>query len=220
MQGVVFDFDGVLADTEHMHLRAYQQVFSARGWQLDERAYFERYLGYDDADLIKLFAEDHQLSVSSDERRTLVEEKTKAYLRALEDGHILYPGAAACVERIGARFPIAIASGSLRAEIIHILTANKLLGAFRTIVSADDVARSKPAPDPYIAAAAGLGLGPTACVAIEDSHWGLHAARTAGMRTIALTTTSPAAKLAAADRVLDGIDQVTVQLIEGVFQST
>src|SRR5262245_32315523 len=216
-RGVVFDFDGVLADTERMHLRAYQDVFVKRGWQLDERVYFERYLGYDDSDLIRLFADDNKYRLGAGELDALVQDKTRVYLKALEEGHILYPGAADCVRRIGARFPLAIASGSLRGEIFHILTANRLVSAFKIVVSADDVARSKPAPDPYLAAAKGLGLEPSSCVAIEDSHWGLHAARTAGMRTIGLTTTSSAEKLAAADRVLERVDQVTVGVIEDVF---
>jgi beta-phosphoglucomutase len=215
--GVVFDFDGVLADTEHLHLRAYQTVFAKRGWTLDERAYFERYLGYDDDDLIRLFAEDHRIALTPGDRGMVVNEKTHVYVRALEDGSILYPGAAACVRAMGARFPLAIASGSLRDEILHILTANQLLNAFKAIVSADDVAHSKPAPDPYLSAARALGIEPSRCVAIEDSHWGLHAARTAGMRTIALTTTSAREKLASADRIFERVEQVTAQVVDELF---
>jgi beta-phosphoglucomutase len=214
LNGVVFDFDGVLADTEHLHLRAYQQVLSPRGWHLDESAYFERYLGYNDEDLLRLFAADHRLLLDDAGIRGLIAEKTSVYTNTIDSGSVLFPGAAACVRRLAARFPLAIASGSLRDEILQILRAEQLTDAFRAVVSADDVERSKPSPDPYLKAAELLGVKAERCVAIEDSHWGLDAARTAGMRTIALTTTSPAAKLAAADVVLERVDQITVQVIE------
>jgi beta-phosphoglucomutase-like phosphatase (HAD superfamily) len=117
------------------------------------------------------------------------------------------------VARLAARFPLAIASGSLHAEIVDILEGAGLRAPFRAIVGADDVERSKPAPDSYARAAALLGVPPGRAVAVEDSPWGLEAARAAGLRTIAVTTTSPAASLAAADRVLPGLDDLTVDLV-------
>jgi beta-phosphoglucomutase len=217
--GVVFDFDGVLADTELLHLRAYQEVLSRRGWTLDEAAYFERYLGYNDEELLRLYAADHRLSLDAAGTSALVLEKTVVYQQALDAGSVLYAGAASCVRQLGQRFPLAIASGSLRDEILRILRAEGLMSVFRVVVSADDVTRSKPAPDPYLAAAAQLGIAPANCIAIEDSHWGLDSARTAGMRTIAVTTTSAASKLSAADRIITRVGEVTVELIEDIFGS-
>ena len=214
---VVFDFDGVIADTELLHLRAYQQVLSHRGWTLEQSAYFERYLGYNDEDMLRLYAADHRLSLDAAGIRALVSEKTDVYHQTLDSGSVLYPGAATCVRQLAERLPLAIASGSLRDEILRILGAENLTSAFRAVVSSDDVERSKPAPDPYLKAAALLGVDPAACVAIEDSHWGLDAARTAGMRTIALTTTSPASKLTAADLVLQRVDEVTIEVLTGLF---
>lgn len=216
--GVVFDFDGVLADTELLHLRAYQQVLDRRGWTLDRTAYFERYLGYNDEEMLRLFADDHRLDLDDAALRGLIEEKTTAYQSVIASGTVLYPGAAACVRRLALRFPLAIASGSLRDEILTILHGEGLSSVFSTVVSANDVARSKPAPDPYLKAAAGLGLDPRHCVAIEDSHWGLTSARTAGMRTIALTTSSPAARLVEANVMLERVDQVTIDIVLGVFE--
>jgi len=217
IQGVVFDFDGVIANTELLHLQAYQQVLGRRGWTLEERAYFERYLGYNDEDLLLLYSQDHQLPLDDPDIDTLVREKTDVYQGSIEGGSVLYPGAANCVREIAKHFPIAIASGSLRDEILRILRAEHLLDVFRAVVSSDDVPRSQPAPDPYLKAAADLGLAPAQCVAIEDSHWGLTAARAAGMRTIGLTTTSTAAKLAAADLILERVEQITVETVKGLF---
>ena len=88
-----------------------------------------------------------------------------------------------------------------------------LLDAFRFIVSAGETEHTKPAPDPYLRAAELHGVPPAACVAIEDSHWGLLSARAAGMRTIAITHTYPRESLTEADVVVDSLDEITVEFI-------
>ena len=217
MQGVVFDFDGVIADTERLHLAAYQQVFARRGWHLDETSYFERYLGVSDAILIRMFARDRGLSLSEHDERTFMQEKMHAYLEVLREGNCLYPGAVECIRDAARQYPLAIASGSLRAEILHILDGNGLTDAFQAIVSAENVTRSKPAPDPYLAAARSLDLAADACLAIEDSSRGVESARAAGMRTIGVTTSSTAEQLAAADLVLARIAEITPDVLGRVF---
>jgi len=79
---IVFDFDGVLADTERLHLRAFQEVFAARGWSLDETAYFDQYLGYDDRGLVLAFGEDQRLGLTSRDVQTLVTDKGKVFASA------------------------------------------------------------------------------------------------------------------------------------------
>ena len=216
MTAVVFDFDGVLADSEELHLRAFQETFAARGWSLDEREYAERYLGYDDRTTMATYLRDHALPVGSELVDELTHEKALAFDRLLSSASVLYPAAPACVRALEARFPLAIASGSLRAEITGILERAGLLAAFRGIVSAEDVARSKPAPDPYLRAADVLGVRPEDCVAVEDSHWGLDAARDAGMKTIGITTTSQASALSAADRIIGTLDELTPELVQAL----
>jgi beta-phosphoglucomutase len=214
MPAVIFDFDGVLADTEHLHLRAFQQTFGAHGWTLDDRSYAERYLGYDDRATIAAFLGDHELPVNPGAIEALLREKAAAFDVLRSSGSVLYPSAAACVERLAARFPLAIASGSLRTEIVDILNGARLVSAFRAIVSAEDVSRSKPAPDPYLRAAQLLDVDAASCVVIEDSAFGLIAARTAGMKTIAVTTTSRVEALAGANRIIRSLDELTPELIE------
>ncbi len=214
MTAVVFDFDGVLADTEGLHLRAFQEAFAARGWTLDAAAYAERYLGYDDRTTVVKFADDQHISVGADDIAAVMREKADRFDRLRAAGSVLYPTAPHCVRTLAARFPLAIVSGSLRAEIVSILEGAGLLDAFRGIVSADDVTRSKPAPDGYLQAAELLGLQPRECVVIEDSHWGLTAARTAGMHTIGLTTTSSASVLTDADRIVASLTEISPELID------
>ena len=216
MTAVVFDFDGVLADSEGLHLRAFQETFAARGWSLAERDYAERYLGYDDRTTMAAYLRDHALPVRSELVEELTREKAQAFDRLLSSAPVLYPSAPACVRALAARFPLAIASGSLRAEITGILERAGLLAAFRGIVSAEDVGRSKPAPDPYLRAADVLRVRPHDCVAVEDSHWGIDAARDAGMKTIGITTTSHASTLSAADRIIGTLDELTPELVEAL----
>ena len=112
------------------------------------------------------------------------------------------------------RFTLAIASGSLRGEIRHILEASGLLEDFRAIVGADDVTTGKPAPEPYLKAARLLDVDPAAAVAIEDSRWGLESARAAGMRTIGITTTYPASALAPADLIVESLEAICPEVID------
>jgi beta-phosphoglucomutase-like phosphatase (HAD superfamily) len=213
VRAVIFDFDGVLADTERLHLAAFRRVFAARGWDLDEAAYFNRYLGYDDAGLIEAYAADHGIRLSQGQFEELLDEKSGAFRRDL-DGQLLYPGAIECVSRLSGCFTLGIASGALRSEIETILSAAGVLARFGAVVGADDVRATKPAPEPYLTAASRLGVDPSRCVAVEDSRWGIESARGAGMRAIGITTTSPAAALAGAHRIVSHLDEVTVAAIE------
>lgn len=212
---VIFDFDGVLADTERLHLRAFQEVFQARGWTLRESVYFDRYLGYHDEGLVAAFDADEGLQLADRDREALVAEKGRVFAAYLERGDVLFPDARACIAALGTRFTLGIASGALEIEIRHILSAAGLVDRFRAIVSADDVSACKPDPEPYLTAARRLGVDPAACLAIEDSPPGLEAARAADMRTVGVTTTAPRDHLRA-DLVVDRLAEVTPAVLAGL----
>ena len=216
---VVFDFDGVIADTEKLHFEASRIVLAARGVSLDEARYYTRYLGYNDAMMADAVAQDQQLFETEADRaafvRDFIEDKGRAYARLKADGAVVFPGVQACLTRLSAEFPLAIASGAFREEIEDILNGAGLTHCFQTIVGAGDVRHGKPHPAPYLEAARRLGADPTTCVAIEDSSWGLDSARAAGMKTIAVTNTYPAAQLTA-DHIVNGLAEVTPDLIRGV----
>jgi HAD superfamily hydrolase (TIGR01509 family) len=214
---IVFDFDGVLADTERLHLAAFQDAFIRLGWQLDEATYFSRYLGFDDRGLVAELARDRGVALGARDLEAVVRAKGERFAERLGAGEALYPKAAACVRRLGARYPLAIASGALRREIVFVLEAAGLTSAFRTIVAADDVAKGKPAPDSYAEAVRRLGVAPARTVAVEDSRWGLESARAAGLRAIGITTSYPPSELAAADAIVDSLDELTESLIDAVL---
>jgi HAD superfamily hydrolase (TIGR01509 family) len=211
---VVFDFDGVIADTEGLHFAATRDVLAAAGRTLSESEYYDRYMGFDDEGLFQAFAEASGWAVTDEQLHDLVQRKVALFGERLDAGAVLYPGAAAAIARLGASFRLAIASGALSVEIERVLGASRLRPAFEVLVAAEHVERTKPAPDPYLAAIRGLGVPAADAVAIEDSRWGIDSARAAGLKTIGVITTSPASLLQGADAVVSSLDDITVEFVE------
>jgi HAD superfamily hydrolase (TIGR01509 family) len=216
IQAIVFDFDGVLADSEPLHLRAYQDVLQPLGLELTRDEYYANYLGYDDAGVFTQIAQAHGLTASDDQIAALIEEKTRLFDGMIAAGEMLYPAAVACVHRMSARYPLGIASGALRHEIEAILRAGRLDRHFRFIVASGETREGKPAPDPYRRAAELHGVRPASCVAIEDSRWGIESAKGAGLWCIGITNTYPRDELTRADAVIDSLEELTPGLIEGL----
>jgi beta-phosphoglucomutase-like phosphatase (HAD superfamily) len=215
LRAIVFDFDGVIANSEPLHYRAFQDVLSAAGVEFAERDYYGRYLGYDDVGVFKAVAADCQLQWDRARIADLVSRKAERIAVLERDVSILFPGAAAAVRRAAAAVPIAIASGALGAEIHKVLDREGLTSLFVAVVSAEDTPVSKPAPDPYLRASLLLAdamsapLAPADIVAIEDSPWGLQSAKAAGLRTVAVAHTYPASALEA-DLVITSIADLDI----------
>src|SRR5262245_51611657 len=211
LRAIVFDFDGVLADSEPLHLRAYQDILAGEGIALGADDYYARYLGYDDVGAFAAIGRDRGRAWSRADVDRLVAKKATR-LEALErDVSVLFPGAANAVRQASAAVPIAIASGARGEEIRRVLERERLSSCFTAIVAAEDTPISKPSPEPYLRAvhllAAAIGeLSPTDCVALEDSLWGLQSARVAGLRTVGVAQTYQRSALVEADLVIDTIE--------------
>lgn len=212
-RAVVFDFDGVLANTERLHYLALRDTLASGGWTLTEADYTASYLGYDDRGCLLEFFKRTGVVTTPTRLQQLLSDKAGRYADLSDRGLVLYDTARPCVERLAARVSLAIASGSLRGEIEHILDVNDLRPYFRTIVGADDVIEGKPAPESYAKAAIALGVHPREAVAIEDSPWGLQSARAAGLATIGITTSYPEHLLTEAMVVVASLEEVTVEFL-------
>lgn len=214
LQGIVFDFDGVLANSEPLHFLGFRDVLAAVGITLTREEYYERYLGYDDVGAFNAVAADRGRTWTADLVQRLVATKAVEMERLEAEHSVLFPGAAEAITRLAAKGPLAIASGALRAEILRVLDREGLRRHFVLIVGAEDAEASKPSPAPYLKAVAGLAHACTGVrnsaqyVAIEDSHWGLDSARAAGLRTVAVTHTYPAESLTA-DLTVANLDELT-----------
>jgi HAD superfamily hydrolase (TIGR01509 family) len=213
IEAVIFDLDGILIDSEHVWDEVRQQLAEERGGRWNENASrdmmgmssieWSRYM----RDVIGLEEEPEQISAEVVRR---LEERYRTEIP-------LIPGAEQAVERLAARWPLALASSSNRELIDLVLTESGLGGFFRASVSSEEVARGKPAPDVFIEAARRLDADPTRCAAIEDSENGILAAKAAGMRTIAIPNPQyPPHEdaLTSADLVLATIEELTQAAVE------
>src|ERR1051326_8143090 len=113
LKAVVFDFDGVIADTEPLHLRAYQTLLRPEGIELTREAYYTRYLGFDDEDLFEAVAQDQKVEIDAEPVDRWIAAKTRIIEQLLTEGSVLFPGAASCIQTLAAQFPLAVASGAL-----------------------------------------------------------------------------------------------------------
>ena len=222
LQAIVFDFDGVIADSERLHLRSYQDVLAPEGVKISTDEYLQKYLGYDDVGVFKAVGKDYGIPMDEQRVSELIAAKGERYESLAAAGEMLFPGAADFIRGAAAAdVPIAIASGALTHEIEEVLERSGLLPLFPIIVGADQTERSKPHPDPYKTAFArlrehsGRDLIAWRSVAIEDSRWGLVSARGAELRCVAVTNTYSAAELRAdAELVVDGLGGLTLDALD------
>jgi beta-phosphoglucomutase-like phosphatase (HAD superfamily) len=162
LEAIIFDFDGVIADTEKLHLRAFQEVLGGRGIGLTAADYYARYLGLDDSGVLRALARDCGLAAGDKRLAAILEEKVARYGRLIAASPVLFDGVEERVREWSREVPLAIASGALRSEVEGILRRHDLLARFAAIVTAGDVTRGKPAPDPYLAALDRLNAAPAA----------------------------------------------------------
>lgn len=221
LQAIILDFDGVVANSERLHLRAFQEALGASPIALSDAAYYERYLGFDDVGVFRALGRDHGAPFEPERLRALVAEKERRYEALAAAGEMLFPGVREFILAATARVPMAIASGAQTREVEDVLAHADLRGCFLAVVGADQTSASKPAPDPYLEAfarmqaAAGRALSPRHTVAIEDSRWGLESARAAGLRTVAVTNTYPADALAGhAELVVEGLGTLALDALD------
>jgi beta-phosphoglucomutase len=196
------------------------------GWTLSEEEYYRDYLALDDRELIAHLYRAHGRSISSVQRDELLAWKARAYEKIIHDGLPPIPGAAAFVLSAAQHFPLAIASGSLREEIEHLLGKLGLREKFAVLATADDCEHSKPDPEIYLKALTRLRELPELyeppleageCLAIEDAPLGVVAAQAAGMKCLALAHSRPQAELQHADWVAHEFAGVNLERIRSSF---
>ena len=222
MRAAIFDFDGVIVDSEPLHFRAMQEALRTEGIEITEAEYYALYLAHDDRGALRLALEHHGRPARPAFIETLKERKMERFEAVLRDVSF-FPGAAALVRALAERMPVAIASGARRAEIEAILTAGGLRDAFTAVVGVDDVTKTKPHPEPYLTAMGRLtpsapGLVPAQCLAFEDSVPGILSAKTAGMKVVAVANSYPAEKLGVAHRVVATLEGLENDGLAALFE--
>ena len=227
LRAVIFDFDGVIVDSEPLILKLTQEMAALEGWTVSAEEYYRDYLALDDRGIVEHLYASHGRPVNAARRDELVAWKGERYQHVIRDGLPPMPGAVSFVTELAKDYPLAIASGSLRAEIQHLLAQLGLREKFSVLAAADDCERSKPDPAVYLTALYRLralprfrdeSLQAEECLAIEDAPLGVIAAQAAGFKCLALTHTRPAAELQAADWVASEFSDVHMRDIHALFR--
>jgi beta-phosphoglucomutase len=223
LRAAVFDFDGVLVDSEPLHFRSLRDALRPEGVEITEEDYVQRLLAYDDREAIRIALEHHGERTDPGRTGRIEARKVDIFARLIPEVPV-FDGARDLVRALEAEMPLAIASGARHEEVDAILRGVGLRDAFIAIVGAEDAARTKPDPAPYLEAARRLaartaGLAPAECVAFEDSMAGIAAALGAGMKVVGVAHSYPAEKLRAAHRVIPSLAALDPSSLRGLFAS-
>jgi HAD superfamily hydrolase (TIGR01509 family) len=212
IDAVVFDMDGVLIESEEIWDAIREAYVRERGGRYDAEVQ-RAMMGMSSVEWSRYL---HETAGVADEPEQINAEVVRRMLEAYRDHLPLIPGAVEAVERLAARFPLAVASSSNRPLIDAVLEVAGLAQYFKATVSSEEVPRGKPAPDVYLEAARRLGVAPERCAAVEDSHGGIRAAKAAGMFVIAFpnpTYPPDEESLGQADVVIRSLDELTPELV-------
>ena len=209
IKAVFFDLDGTIIDSMPAHVKAWTKVLGDIGIRLDD-LYVELHEGEKAEDTIFRLAQERGLNMSRAELLDLIETKRKLY-RTMSP-HGLIPEARALIDELVRRkVECDIVTGSIRANMNGVVSSEELT-LFRHIIAADDYSVGKPAPDPYLIAVQRSGFLKNECLVLENAPLGIRSAVAAGLRTVAVTRTLPAAYLAEAHRVIHDYQELLTEL--------
>ncbi len=226
---VLFDFNGVIIDDEHIKFRALHQAFKEHDIEMSEDDYFSR-LGMDDVTFVRSMYEQAGREFTDGEVRSVITRGDGLHHAEIEKSLPLFPGAETFIKALSRRYTLGIVSMSRRGAIDYVLERTGLNQRFSGIISADDVTHPKPDPDCYNQAfflidgvrreQGHSSLTPTECLVIEDSPPGVRAARAAGMRVLGVTNTvdDAALRAAGAEVVTADLSDWTTDAVHHVFE--
>lgn len=224
LKAVIFDFDGVICDSELLHYRALNEIFKRYGVDVPKVVHWEKYLGYSDIENIEAVNRDYAMGLDAAGVGKLMAEKKEVFENLVRTESLVIDGVEPFVKMLVQNGILrAICSGALRSDIELMLNGSAFADAFEIIVSADDVTKGKPDPQGYLMAldklnaATGGGIKSTDCIVVEDSHWGLEAANAARMHPVAVTTTYGRAELEKkADCVVNRLDELDITQLKEI----
>ncbi len=221
LKAVIFDFDGIIVDTEPLHYQAFQRLLKPLGAEYSWAEYVEKYMGFDDREAFTVACRATGVDLDEAALFALIDAKAAVFQEIITLGVSPYPGVVSLVRSLAGVVPLALCSGALRSDIEPILGQLALDDVFDAIVTAEDVPYSKPDPASYLLAIHRLQAlfphieitGDTA-VAIEDTPAGISSALGAGLHILAVTNSYPAPKLVNAERVVNTLEKVDKAYLE------
>ncbi|MBI1922470.1 MAG: HAD family phosphatase [Geobacter sp.] len=224
LSAVIFDFDGIIVDTEPLHYKAFQEVLVPLGLGYSWEEYISRYIGFDDRDAFREAYRVAGKALGDAELHELIRAKAGAFQNLIACNVEPYPGVVELINEISGKVPLALCSGALLTDILPILRQLDIEEEFDVVVTADDVHASKPDPASYALAVKRLNtyfpqydIVPAGCLAIEDTPAGIASATGAGIKVLAVTNSYPEEKLTKAWRVVDSLDGVSLDSLRTIF---
>ncbi len=206
IRAIIFDFDGVLVDSEPLHEWAIRESVRPLGWDFTRERFYAEIVGRGDENAYWRIAEWNGAPMDEAGIRAILLEKWRLMGEGIAaDKFTIQPGAAEAVRAAKRRGPVAVCSGSVTSTVDLMLRRIGLREVLDVLVCGDDVPRMKPAPDGYLLAAKKLGVAPGECLAIEDTPTGVKAAKNAGMRAVGVCHTVERDMLHEADYVVSRI---------------
>ena len=217
LRAVIFDFDGVITDSEILHLRAFNQSLAQYGIEITKNDYYTMYLGFNDTDCYKLLIEKGLLKMDEQQINTLMIQKKKIFEQLAKAEGKMIEGVRDFLNMLEQNnIPMAICSGSLLTEVEMVLEDARLRHLFEVVVSGEQVKKGKPDPEGFLLSLQRLNenrenpITANQCIVIEDSHWGLEAAKAAGMHTIAVTNSYDAEQLSLAEKIVTRLNELSM----------
>lgn len=211
VRAVIFDFNGTLSNDEPILCEIFRTLFAEHGRPLSTEEYYDRLAGHSDPEIVRMWLGPEHPDVDQ-----VIAQRTALYVAAVADGSSISEAVRTAVRYAAERVPVAVVSGAARAEIEPVLEAAGLTPLVNVVVSVDDVAKGKPDPEGYLRALELLGHpDPAEVVVIEDTDAGIAAAKSAGMRCVAVLGTLKPERLAAADEVVSTLDVAVMKRLLG-----
>lgn len=223
LKTIFFDFNGIICDDEPVHFEIFRKVLAEEGIIITRDEYFKQLIGYDDKACFTAVFKLNEKSLDTEKLTQLIARKSQYYTEEIQRQLIVFPGVQNLIKECSEKFPLGIVSGALRNEIEYVLKAMKIDQNFKVIVSAEDTIYSKPDPDGYlkglekIRIITKLEIEPENCLVIEDTPAGIEAAKSAGMKCLAVTNSAEARYLKHADQIYDSLEQFNWSDIEKIF---
>ncbi len=221
LEAVVFDFDGVIVDTEHLHFEAMKKIVEPKGIALTWEDYVRDLIGFDDRGAFAAILKKAGQPFDADAIRQLVDQKATIFSNLVNQAPPdPFPGSVELIRDLSGQLPLALCTGALYSDIEPVFKALKIEDAFDVVVTADDVQQSKPDPSCYRFAVERLSrrydraLPSTSCLAIEDTPAGITSAKGAGLTVLGLTNSYDRQYLARADFVLTTLAGVDLQALK------
>lgn len=221
LRAVIFDFDGVITDSEVLHLRAFNRSLIPYGIEISTKDYYTNYLGFSDFDCYKALIDNSLLKIDERQIDNIIKKKSKIFEELTKTEGRTIEGVQEFLQMLeDNNIPMAICSGSLLVEIEAMLSESGLRHYFAEIVSAEQVKKGKPHPEGFLLSLKKLNkkrhppITADECIVIEDSNWGLQAGKAAGMHTVAVTNSYDAEQLILAEKIVSRLSEVTIDELQ------